>query len=73
MMIEHTNIGLLEANGARIDRAQTTLQTFSARGVPTLIADSGKRRWKLDTSEIYANPQALINQLNESELTLSDY
>ena len=71
MMMANVNSNLLEAKSIRIGRAQVLLQTFSARGVPTFIADSGKERWKIDTREIYTNSEALINQLNATELALS--
>lgn len=67
LMVESPDTALFEATRARINRAQAILKTFNVQGVPTFIADSGTKRWKLDMREIYANPQALINQLNVTE------
>jgi putative protein-disulfide isomerase len=54
---------LLDANSARIGNARALLVEFGARGVPTLIAESGARRWQVDASAAYADPRALISQL----------
>jgi putative protein-disulfide isomerase len=54
---------LLAANRARMDRAQALMQEFGARGVPTLIVESGAKRWVLDHAAAYSNPQALLRQL----------
>ncbi len=67
LMLERDNTGLAKANEARIERAQAILMTFNARGVPTLIADFGKKSWKLNTREVYSRPYELIKQLNEVE------
>lgn len=63
LMIQKPDVDLLKANRARINRAQTLMLEFNARGVPTFIADSGTQRWLLQSSEIYSNSHALINQL----------
>jgi len=55
--------GLLGANRARVVRAQALMREFGARGVPTLIVESGVKRRVLDHAVAYANPQALISQL----------
>lgn len=39
------------------------MQEFGARGVPTLIAECGAKRWMLNAAAAYSNPQALISQL----------
>ena len=45
------------------DRAESLMQEFGARGVPTLIAESGAKRWMVNPSAAYSNPRALISQL----------
>jgi putative protein-disulfide isomerase len=57
---------LLAANRARMDRAQALMREFGARGVPTLIVESGAKRRVLDHAAAYANPQALLHQLETS-------
>ena len=54
---------LLGANGARIDQAKALMREFSARGVPTLVAEVGAKRWMVDPGAAYSNPGALISQL----------
>ena len=54
---------LLEANLARIERAQVLMREFGARGVPTLVAESGAKRWVLNHAAGYSNPRALVDQL----------
>jgi putative protein-disulfide isomerase len=54
---------LLGANRTRVRRARALMQEFRARGVPTLIVESGGKRRVLDHAAAYANPQALISQL----------
>jgi putative protein-disulfide isomerase len=71
LMMESANIALVKVNEARIARAQAMQQEFSARGVPTFIAASDEKRWKLDTREVYASPEALIKQLNQVDSMLS--
>ncbi|MDM0037458.1 DsbA family protein [Variovorax sp. J22G21] len=61
--VAHPDADLLGANRARTGRAQTLMREFGARGVPTLIAESGAKRWVVDHAAIYSNPQALIRQL----------
>jgi len=41
----------------------TAAREFGARGVPTLIAECGAKRWMLNAAAAYSNPQALISQL----------
>lgn len=62
-MLENSNEGLLNAHRIRINRANTLMQEFSARGVPTFIASSETKRWLLHTNEIYSNPNALFSQM----------
>ena len=50
---------LLDANRARIERAQVLMREFGARGVPTLVAESGAKRWMLNHAAGYSNPRAL--------------
>jgi len=54
---------LLAADRARAARGQALLREFGARGVPTLIAESGAKRWQVDAGAGYADPRALIHQL----------
>ncbi|MGJ7495256.1 DsbA family protein [Variovorax sp. RT4R15] len=61
--VAHPDADLLGANRARTGRAQALMREFGARGVPTLIAESGAKRWVVDHAAIYSNPQALISQL----------
>ena len=62
-MFESADADLPGANLARTGRAQALMREFNARGVPVFIADTGTRRWMLNASGIYANPQALISEL----------
>lgn len=55
---------LLDANRARIGRAQALIREFGARGVPTLIAESGAKRWVLDHAAAYSDPPALLRQMD---------
>jgi putative protein-disulfide isomerase len=54
---------LIDANLARIERAQALMREFGANGVPTLLAESGARRWMLKHTAGYSNPRALMDQL----------
>ena len=54
---------LLAADRARAARGQALMREFGARGVPTLIAESGAKRWQVDAGAGYADPRALIRQL----------
>ena len=54
---------LLDANRSRIERAQVLMREFGARGVPTLVAESGTKRWVLNHAAGYSNPRALVDQL----------
>ena len=54
---------LLAANLVRIGHAQALMREFSARGVPTLIAEVGAKRWKVDPGAAYSSPRALVSQL----------
>jgi putative protein-disulfide isomerase len=62
-LVANPDAGLFAANRARIDRAQSLMQEFGARGVPTLIAESGAKRWMVNPSAAYSNPRALISEL----------
>ncbi|WP_308365815.1 MULTISPECIES: DsbA family protein [unclassified Microbulbifer] len=62
-MVEYPDADLLEANRIRINRAGTLLWELGARGVPVFVADTGKERRMLQSSAIYSNPRALIDQL----------
>jgi putative protein-disulfide isomerase len=54
---------LLAANRARTGRAQALMREFGAQGVPTLMAESGTKRWIVNHAASYANPRALISEL----------
>jgi len=54
---------LLVANRARISRAQALMREFGAQGVPTLVAESGAKRWVVNHAASYADPRALISEL----------
>lgn len=54
---------LLKAQAQRIGQAQALMREVGARGVPTLIAEAGAKRWLVDASAAYANPHALAAQL----------
>ncbi|EJL82920.1 hypothetical protein-disulfide isomerase [Polaromonas sp. CF318] len=62
-MLTQPGPDLLAANQARTRQAQALMQEFGARGVPTLIADSGARRWIVNHTAFYATPRALISEL----------
>ncbi|MFZ3118371.1 MAG: DsbA family protein [Variovorax sp.] len=51
---------------ARVGQGQALMRELGARGVPTLIAESGAKRWQVDASTAYADPRALISQLQHS-------
>ncbi|ROZ71273.1 DsbA family protein [Ramlibacter sp. WS9] len=61
--LAHPDADLLGATRARMGRAQALMQEFGVGGVPTLIAESGAKRWVLDHSAAYSNPRALIGEL----------
>lgn len=65
--VAHPDTALLGATRARMGRARALMREFGAGGVPTLIAETGTKRWVLDHAAAYSNPRALIVQL-ESEL-----
>lgn len=54
---------LLSANQGRMDRGQALMREFGARGVPTLVAESGTKRWVVNHTDFYANPSALAGKL----------
>ena len=54
---------LVAANAKRIQEAQSLMRSLNARGVPTLVAESGARRWVVNISAAYSNPQALLDEL----------
>jgi putative protein-disulfide isomerase len=61
--IAHPDADLLAANQARTARAQALMREVGARGVPTLIVESGEKRRVLDHTAAYANAQAVVAQL----------
>ena len=62
-MIAQPEEDLLDANLARVERAQVLMREFGVHGVPTLVAESGANRWLLNHAAGYSNPRALIDQL----------
>lgn len=66
-MMESMDAALVDANNARIRLAKSVQQTYAAHSVPSLVVTNSKRSWKLKTREIYTNPQALLEQLEEAE------
>jgi putative protein-disulfide isomerase len=58
-MVEQPDEDLLSANKARMDRAKALMREFGAHGVPTLVAESGAKRWVVNHSDFYSNPRAL--------------
>jgi len=54
---------LLEANHTRTERAKRLMREFGARGVPTFIAESGSKRWMLNSSILFSNPHEWVRQL----------
>jgi len=62
-MLAHPDTDLLAANQARTGRAQALMREFGARGVPTLVAESGAKRWVVNHANFYSNPAALVSEL----------
>jgi len=61
--VAHPDADLIDANRARLGRAQALMREFGARGVPTLIVESGAKRRVLDHAAAYSDPHALASQL----------
>lgn len=57
---------LLDAHRLRVDEARAMMSEFHAQGVPTSIGVSPTRRWQLHGNSIYAEPNALLRQLQEA-------
>ena len=62
-LVAQPGADLLAANQARTRRGQALMQEFGARGVPTLVADSGDKRWIVNHTAFYSNPSALASEL----------
>jgi len=62
-LVANRDAAVFAANRARMDRAESLMQEFGARGVPTLIAESGAKRWMVNPSAAYSNPRALMGEL----------
>jgi putative protein-disulfide isomerase len=54
---------LVSANATRITHAQAWMQDFGARGVPTLILESGSTRSLLVINTVFSDPDDLIRQI----------
>lgn len=50
--------GLLEANRARVGKAQSMQQQVGGRGVPAFVLEQGGQSRLLPSSALYSNPQA---------------
>ncbi|UST52474.1 DsbA family protein (plasmid) [Comamonadaceae bacterium OTU4NAUVB1] len=64
--LARADAGLLDANTARTHQARTLMQEFGARGVPTLIAEAGAKRWHVDAGALYADPSMLASELERA-------
>jgi putative protein-disulfide isomerase len=62
-LVAQPGADLLAANQVRTRRGQALMQEFGARGVPTLVADSGDKRWIVNHTAFYSNPSALASEL----------
>ncbi|WP_027729988.1 DsbA family protein [Variovorax paradoxus] len=65
-MVALPDAHLLAANQVRVNKGQGLMREFGARGVPTLIAASGPKRWLVDASAASSNPGSLISQLKDA-------
>lgn len=54
---------LLATNRARITEGRAEMQRFGARGVPTLILDTGQGRTTVDSSTLYGDADRLAAAL----------
>lgn len=61
-MVAQPDEYLLGDNRARMARAQTLMREFGARGVPTLVAEAGAKRWIVNHAAFYSNPRALVSE-----------
>lgn len=62
-LMMHSAAYAQETSLTRIGQAQTLLHQYGARGVPTLILESESGRSLLDTSAVFSNPGALVDQI----------
>ncbi|HDZ45843.1 hypothetical protein LCGC14_0167030 [marine sediment metagenome] len=62
-LVLETNDQLVDANRARLSKAQALMQEFDARGVPSFIVQQGDTRRSISTNEIYTTPSALIHKV----------
>ena len=53
---------------ARIDQVRVLMREFGLRGVPGFIAESPEKRWVLNPNAAYADPSALVDQLEKPDL-----
>lgn len=63
VLVARPDEDLLSANQSRMDRGQALMWEFGARGVPTLVAESGAKRWVVNHGDFYSNPSALAGEL----------
>jgi putative protein-disulfide isomerase len=62
-LITHPSDNIVISNDARITHAQIWMHEFGARGVPTLILESGHTRSMLITNTVFSDPHDLVNQI----------
>lgn len=63
-MLAHPETAILAQ--ARIDQVRLLMREFGVRGVPSFIAESQEKRWVLNPNAAYADPSALIDQLEKA-------
>lgn len=61
--LSQSSQALLDAHRLRVAEAGVLMEQFHASGVPTFIGVSPSRRWLLHGNGIYAEPNALVGQL----------
>lgn len=62
-LVRQPNDDIAAVNQARITRAQSLMREFGARGVPTLVLESGRTRSLLVANTVFSDPHDLINQV----------
>lgn len=63
VLVAQPDEGLLSATQSRTDRARALMREFGAHGVPTLVVESGAKRWVVNHAAFYSNPSALAGAL----------
>ncbi|CAB3645935.1 hypothetical protein LMG26840_02446 [Achromobacter dolens] len=62
-LLSRSDATLIQANRVRIAQAQSLMQQFGARGVPTFILEKEGHRQLLPAGTAFSNPQAFVSQL----------